>query len=90
LFEDVPVPSGRIIVRFAYYPPHESLAVGAAALAVLLILVSLGLTHLRRRRLQAMASAATPPLTKETDFDHASAATYPRRSTPSEIQVDRM
>ncbi|HEY7916816.1 MAG TPA: hypothetical protein VIC86_07505, partial [Acidimicrobiales bacterium] len=47
LFEDVPVPSGRIIVRFAYYPPHESLAVGAAALAVLLILVSLGLTHLR-------------------------------------------
>jgi hypothetical protein len=50
LFQAVPVPAGTSTVRFTYLPPHETLALSAAAVALLVLLGSLVARVVRRGR----------------------------------------
>ena len=61
LFQEVSVPPGTAVVRFAYLPPHEFYAGGVALLAAIWLLSSWIAVVVRRRTRHRKESGAHPP-----------------------------
>ncbi len=51
LFQEVHLPAGTFTVRFAYLPPHEDLGLLAAALGAVVLILSVIVASIRRRRM---------------------------------------